>query len=179
MNARTLFAATAALWLGGRESALAENEPKGADQPAIEESSPPVSVLSIAASLPSSSNPQQLPIHRSPDFRLTRGTDGSIEQAGGLYTAFGIGMFVASGADLASTELSLARPGIYESNPLQRNRSVRLLTHAAAPAFMYWVSDRVRKNGNPKLAFAMRIGFNVAFSYVVMHNLRTSAGSIQ
>jgi hypothetical protein len=44
---------------------------------------------------------------------------------------------------------------------------------------MYWVSDKVRKGGNPKLALAMRIGFNVAFSYVVMHNLRTTSAVVQ
>ena len=92
------------------------------------------------------------------------------------FEAFGVGMFVVSGADLASTEVALARPGLQEGNPMQGNRSVRILSHIAAPAIMYWVTDKLHDRGRRKTALLARIGFNVAYSYIVMHNLRTLSG---
>jgi hypothetical protein len=110
------------------------------------------------------------------DFRRPSIVDGSFNQPStGAFNAFGVGMFVAAGADLASTELGLARPGVYESNPMQANRNVRLLTHVAAPALMYWVTDKLHDKGKTKTALVARIGFSVAYSYVVMHNLRTAS----
>ena len=110
------------------------------------------------------------------DFRRPSIVDGSFNQPStGAFNAFGVGMFVAAGADLASTELGLARPGVYESNPMQANRNVRILTHVAAPAFMYWVTDKLHDKGKTKTALVARIGFSVAYSYVVMHNLRTAS----
>lgn len=112
----------------------------------------------------------------SVDFRRPSITDGAFEQpSSGAFKAFGVGMFAAAGADLASTELGLARAGVYESNPLQGNRNVRLLTHVAAPAFMYWVTDKLHDRGKTKTALFARIGFSVAYSYVVMQNLRTAS----
>lgn len=90
-----------------------------------------------------------------------------------LFKALGVGMFLASGADLASTELGLSQPGITEINPTQQNRALRVTTHVAAPAMMWWVSEKVHRGGKPKLALFMRIGFAVAYSYAVMHNVRT------
>jgi hypothetical protein len=84
-------------------------------------------------------------------------------------------MFATAGADLASTEMGLGRAGVYEANPLQGNRNVRILTHVAAPAFMYWVTDKLHDRGKTKEALLARIGFNVAYSYIVMHNLRTAS----
>lgn len=37
------------------------------------------------------------------------------------------------------------------------------------------MTDRLHKSGRPKLALLARLGFNVAYSYVVMHNLRSAA----
>lgn len=91
-----------------------------------------------------------------------------------LYQAFGAGMFIAAGADLASTEIALTRPGLYEMNPVQGNRAVRVLTHVAAPAVMYYVTNKIHDSGKPRLALIARIGFSVAYSYVVMHNLRSA-----
>ncbi len=56
---------------------------------------------------------------------------------------------------------------------MQGNRNVRILTHVAAPAFMYWVTDKLHDQGKTKTALVARIGFSVAYSYIVMHNLRT------
>ncbi len=89
------------------------------------------------------------------------------------FDAFGVGMFVVSAADLASTEVALARPGLQEANPMQGNRNVRILSHIAAPALMYWITDKLHDRGKRKTALLARIGFNVAYSYIVMHNLRT------
>jgi hypothetical protein len=112
----------------------------------------------------------------SPDFRRPILADGSVDQpSSATFTAFGVGMFAVAGADLASTEMGLARPGVYESNPFQGNRNVRILTHVAAPAFMYWVTDKLHDRGKTKEALLARIGFNVAYSYIVMHNLRTAS----
>jgi hypothetical protein len=112
----------------------------------------------------------------SVDFRRPSIPDGTFGvPSSGAFTAFGIGMFVASGADLASTEFGLSRPGIQEANPLQRNRNVRILSHVAAPALMYWMTEKLHDKGRTKTALFARIGFNVAYSYVVMHNLRTAA----
>lgn len=111
----------------------------------------------------------------SVDLRTPRITDTFEQPSSSAFKAFGVGMFVAAGADLASTEYGLSSPGTYEVNPVQSNRSVRALTHAAAPLFMYWATEKIRDQGKPKLALLTRIGFTVAYSYVVMHNLRTTA----
>ncbi len=112
----------------------------------------------------------------SADFRRPSITNGVFERPSSTsFNAFGVGMFVAAGADLASTEHGLSRRGIYESNPMQGNRSVRILTHVAAPAFMYWVTDKLHDKGKTRMALVARIGFSVAYSYVLMHNLRTAS----
>jgi hypothetical protein len=131
----------------------------------------------LAASEPEAELAAQGPIFTgSPDFRRPAMANGSFDQpSGGAFKAFGIGMFVAAGADLATTEMGLARPGVYEANPLQGNRNVRILTHVAAPAFMYWVTKKLEDKGKTKEALIARIGFSVAYSYIVMHNLRTAA----
>ncbi len=71
----------------------------------------------------------------------------------------------------------MSRPGIYEANPVQDNRSVRVLTHAAIPAFMFWATQKIHDDGSLELALLARIGFHVACSYVVRHNLRTAAAT--
>jgi hypothetical protein len=148
--------------LSGFSSVVAASE-RGDGEPAEAQ----VSILEAA----------QAPIFAgSPDFRRPAIADGSFGRpSSGAFNAFGVGMFVVAGADLASTELGLARPGVYEANPLQGNRNVRILTHVAAPAFMYWVTDKLHDKGKTKTALVARIGFSVAYSYIVMHNLRTAS----
>ena len=89
---------------------------------------------------------------------------------GRFFQVIGVGMFAASAADLASTELGLAQPGVIEVNPPQRNRIARLGIHAAAPALVWWTSDRLNARGKRKLAVALRIGFTVAYAYATLHN---------
>jgi len=159
MNGRLLSAMMISMLLGVHAGVLAETE--------AEPTEAQVSLTQAA----------QAPIFTSSvDFRRPSIADGTFDPpSSGAFNAFGIGMFVAAGADLASTELGLARPGVYETNPMQGNRNVRILTHVAAPAFMYWVTDKLHDKGKTKTALVARIGFSVAYSYVVMHNLRTAS----
>jgi len=154
-------------WLSTRADVRAETASNRIDGAAAEEQSP-LEDLSLGAFRLSAGSPL--------DLRPGRMADGILEQPGAIYTALGVGMFAAAGLDLASTELGSSRPGIYEANPFQSNRGVRIATPVAAPALMYWVTDRLHKSGRPKLALLARLGFNVACSYAVMHNLRTGGG---
>jgi hypothetical protein len=98
------------------------------------------------------------------------------ERAGnGLFATLGVGIFAASAGDLASTELGLTRLGAFEANPLQRNRMVRVSSHLAVPALVWWTSDRLHARGKTKLALAMRIGFTIAYGYATLHNSRASS----
>lgn len=92
---------------------------------------------------------------------------------GALFRAAGVGMFASAAADLATTELGLAKPGIVESNPFQGSGGARVALHVAVPVFLYWATERARRKGHGKLALLMRIGVNIAFSYAAMHNTRT------
>jgi len=159
MNGRLLSAMMISMLLGAHAGVLAETE--------AEPTEAQVSLTQAA----------QAPIFTSSvDFRRPSIADGTFDPpSSGAFNAFGIGMFVTAGADLASTELGLARPGVYETTPMQGNRNVRILTHVAAPAFMYWVTDKLHDKGKTKTALVARIGFSVAYSYVVMHNLRTAS----
>ncbi|HEY7698202.1 MAG TPA: hypothetical protein VIE88_07280 [Vicinamibacteria bacterium] len=163
MNGRTVSAMMISMVLGTFSSVAAAAERRVEAEPAEAQVS-----LTEAA---------QAPIFTgSLDFRRAAIADGSFDQpSSGAFQAAGIGMFVVAGADLATTELGLARPGVYEANPMQGNRSVRILTHVAAPAFMYWVTNKLQDKGKTKTALVARIGFSVAYSYIVMHNLRTAS----
>lgn len=93
----------------------------------------------------------------------------------GFFKTMGVGMFAAAAGDLATTELGLRSPEIVEMNPMQRNRGVRIATHIAVPALLFWATERASKSGNRKLALLIRIGASVAYSYAAMHNARTLA----
>jgi hypothetical protein len=82
-------------------------------------------------------------------------------------------MFAASAGDVATTEWGLAQPGIYEGNPVSTHRGVRIATHVVAPAVVWWTTEEMHKRGRKKLAFAIRIGLMIAYSYATAHNLRT------
>jgi len=163
MNGRTLSAMMMAVLLGAQSGVFAESEREAEAEPTEAQVS-----LTQAAQAPFFTG--------AVDFRRPSIVNGTFDQpSNGAFNAFGVGMFVAAGADLASTELGLAQPGVYETNPIQGNRNVRILTHVAAPAFMYWVTDKLHDKGKTKTALVARIGFSVAYSYVVMHNLRTAS----
>jgi hypothetical protein len=166
MNARALFPMMFSMLLSLTAGAFAET--REAESESAESQTPRIDVQAFPFSI------------ESPDFRRPILANGSIDQPStAMFNAFGVGMFATAGADLATTEMGLGRPGVYESNPLQGNRNVRILTHVAAPAFMYWVTDKLHDRGKTKEALLARIGFNVAYSYIVMHNLRTASSMPQ
>jgi hypothetical protein len=96
----------------------------------------------------------------------------SAGRSSGLFTILGVGIFAASVSDLASTEMGLSRFGVVETNPLQRARMVRIGSHVAVPAFVWWTSERLHAKGKTKLALFMRIGFTIAYGYATLHNTR-------
>lgn len=175
MNARNVPAMFVAMALAGNVFAETEISESAEPEAAVVETSASESVLS-AASQSAVTDLKAGTFLSSPDFRNTRIADGMFDEpSSAAFKMFGAGMFIAAGADLASTEYGLSRPGVYEVNPVQGNRNLRLLTHAAVPAFMYFVTDKLHDKGKTKLALLARIGFTVGYSYVVMHNMRTAA----
>jgi hypothetical protein len=94
-------------------------------------------------------------------------------EGGGFFKFTGVGMFAASGGDLATTEWGLRQDGIYEGNPVSTHRGTRIATHVVAPAVVWWTTEKMHKRGRKKLALALRIGLMVAYSYAAMHNIRT------
>lgn len=172
MNAKTVLAMVLALGLGG--TVFAKPESKEVEPEAVVNPPLPESVLAAASqSLATDLEAEAFPIARNFDNFPTDGTSQKL--ASPTFKILGAGMFFAAGADLASSEYGLSHSGVYEVNPLQRNRDVRILVHAAAPAFMYFVTDKLRDNGKPRLALLARIGFTIAYSYVTMNNLRIAA----
>jgi hypothetical protein len=169
MNARALSAMVLSMLLSFQAGAFAETERETETETEAESAelqTPRVDVRTLPF------------VMESHDFREPSLAGGAFEPPSGtMFTAFGIGMFAASGADLASTEVTLSVPGGYESNRFQRNRNVRILTHVAVPAFMYWATDKLRDRGKTKTALFARIGFNIAYSYAVMHNLRVASST--
>ena len=162
MIARTLSAMLISILLSGPSAVLADS----AQETQEEEPAGPQTSLAEAVQKPTFTEPVEF---RRPAIDVSAFEPPSSR----AFDAFGVGMFVVSGADLALTEVALARPGLYEANPMQGNQSVRILSHVAAPAFMYWITDKLHDRGKRKTALFARIGFNVAYSYIVMHNLRT------
>lgn len=84
-------------------------------------------------------------------------------------------VFVSSGGDVVSTELGLRVAGIYEANPLQQERWVRITSHAAISSFIYWGSERLYPE-HRRLAWILRVSFIALYSYVTYHNLRLARG---
>lgn len=95
------------------------------------------------------------------------------EQPGTLFRALGLATYGVSGGDIVSTELALAN-GSFELNPTQRNRAVRITTHAVwAPLFNH-TTDRLYRGGHKKTALWLRIGMVAAMGYATAHNLRNA-----
>jgi hypothetical protein len=107
---------------------------------------------------------------------VARGADFQPEGGSPLFEISGLGMFAASGADFATTEIGLAR-GLGEANPVASNRSVRLVHHVIGPAAVWWTTAELQKNGKTKLATALRIALMGAYGYATLHNLR-QVGSV-
>jgi hypothetical protein len=92
-----------------------------------------------------------------------------------LFEATGLGLFAASAADFASTEMGLSR-GLQEGNPVASQRAIRLAHHVVGPALVYWSTERLQKSGKKKLALGLRIALMAAYSYAAAHNLGQVGG---
>ena len=88
-----------------------------------------------------------------------------------MWDALGILLVAFAGADLATTEYALTRPGFYEANPLMQERWVRVPVKVGVTGFVYWHTEKLREN-HPKLAFAYRVMVVAMWGYAVAHNLR-------
>ena len=93
-----------------------------------------------------------------------------------FFRASGVGMFAASAADIATTEWGLSQ-GLHEANPAASQRGLRVATHIVGPAVVYWASERLIRDGKPKLALGLRVTLMVAYSYAAIHNARLIQGS--
>ena len=87
------------------------------------------------------------------------------------FVATGASMFAASAADILTTEWGLSE-GLVEGNPLVTNRGVRIATHVAGPLAVYWATERLRKSGRVKLAWALRLSITAAYAFASVHNAR-------
>ncbi len=104
------------------------------------------------------------------DFPGPGRSDYTLPDGGALHQVFGLGMVLASAGDLATTEVALSQGGFYERNPFQQNRGVRVASHVAVPALVYWVTDRLHKKGRGKLALLARIAVTAVYGFATMHN---------
>jgi len=104
-------------------------------------------------------------------FQLTAETDVVRDTGSPLFDVAGAGMFAASGADLATTELGLSQ-GLLEGNPAASQRGWRIATHLAGPIAVYWATSKLNRAGKPKLALALRIGLTAVYSFAAIHNTR-------
>ena len=87
-----------------------------------------------------------------------------------MFKTAGILMFILSAGDVGTTYYGLRQPGIEEANPLMRSPAVAVMAHVAVPAMLYWSTEELHKR-HSKLAWGVRIGFCIGYSYVIMHNL--------
>jgi hypothetical protein len=105
-----------------------------------------------------------------PESEISLSGDGST-----WFDVTGVGIFAASAADFATTELGLAR-GLQEGNPAASQRGIRALHHVVGPAAVYWTTERLQKSGRTKLALGLRIALMAAYSYAAVHNLGQVSG---
>jgi hypothetical protein len=91
------------------------------------------------------------------------------------FDATGVGIFAASAADFATTELGLSR-GLQEGNPAASHRGIRALHHVVGPAVVYWSTERLQRSGRTRLALGLRIALMAAYSFAAVHNLGQVSG---
>lgn len=89
----------------------------------------------------------------------------------GAFVASGVSMFAASAADILTTEWGLSQ-GLVEGNPLVTQRGVRIATHVAGPLAVYWATEKLRRSGRGKLAWALRLSITAAYAFASVHNAR-------
>lgn len=78
-----------------------------------------------------------------------------------------LAMWIASVADLATTEMAIARYGAVELNPLQADRGVRIMSHVAVPMLM--TIEGLRRPDDKRLKILVWIAA-MAWSAAATHN---------
>ena len=91
-----------------------------------------------------------------------------------LFDALSFGVYITKVGDFASTEYLIYRGGV-EDNPFMQNRSTRVVATTLYPFAFNWATNEIRKDGHPKIALWMRIGFIAWHGYLIQHNLRLAA----
>lgn len=79
---------------------------------------------------------------------------------------------LAAGADLASTEYALARPGLREGNPLLQDRGVRIGAKGALALGLTAADVTLQRKGKRRAVRALRVLAVVAQGIVAAQNLR-------
>lgn len=94
------------------------------------------------------------------------------EKEDALFRVFGWTTYGVVAGDLISTEVGLSQPGVYEANPLQQNRAVRLSAHVALTVVANRTTAKLYRDGHKKAALWTRVAIVAAFGYVTASNLR-------
>ena len=76
-------------------------------------------------------------------------------------------LMITSFADLATTEIALARDGTQEGNPLMENRGVRAAATVAVPLAVYYAGKKLSRGKR----IALYIGVSVGWAYLSIHNM--------
>ena len=88
-----------------------------------------------------------------------------------LFRASAVALRAAIAADAITTEAALSRPGIREANPLQRNRAVRIGTHAAVGVLLPVLERRYMRQ-HPKAAALLNFGLAAGFAAISGSNIQ-------
>lgn len=79
---------------------------------------------------------------------------------------------LGAASDLASTRISLARPGAEEQNPLQRSLGAQIAAQGAFSAVGCWGDLKLQKKGKRGLARGLRIGLLALKLGIAVRNLK-------
>ena len=103
--------------------------------------------------------------------QLTQTHPQTAPSMGRAFDASVVTLRAAIAADAISTEMALSRPGVYEANPMQRNRYVRIGSHAALAVALPMIEKRVFRN-HPKLAAVLNFGLAAGFAVISGSNVQ-------
>ena len=82
-----------------------------------------------------------------------------------------IGMLAASAFDIGTTEHGLKHRGMYEANPLMKNRGVRVTVNIAAPIALYFAI----RNKPKKVQILATVPYIGLKTFVGVHNLKLAS----
>lgn len=75
-------------------------------------------------------------------------------------------------ADAVTTEAALARPGVYEANPFQQSRVMRLGSHAGLAVGLPWIESHTALKHHRRVAIVLNFGLAVGFGVISGSNVR-------